>query len=273
MDTLEYHEAANITPLLTGQQYEKFRADIKQRGLQQPIVLYEGKILDGRNRYRACKAEGLLFETVQWENGGDPIEYVKSANLHRLHLKTSQRAMVAARIRKYHDKQAEKRMLAGKKQDPVENLPQGQGKARDQAGAVVKVSGRSVDSATRVLDMGVPELIEAVDRGDLAVSRAAEIAKLPKARQEECVKRGELGRRPPHTPGMRNGSWDRRTYGPVKHTTLAKIRANLEESQKLMDRPAREVLVLRVRECVKEALLHMDTIVANQKGTKTCSKS
>ena len=54
----------------------------------------------------------------------------------------------------------------------MENLPPCS-KARDAAGKEFGVSGKSVDHATRVLEKGVPELIEAVDEGRIAVSTAA----------------------------------------------------------------------------------------------------
>jgi len=76
--------------------------------------------------------------------------------------------MCAARAREIYERDAESRMKAGTKADPVENLPQG--KARDIAGKAFGVSGKSVDHAKRVLDKGIPELAKAVDEGRMAVS-------------------------------------------------------------------------------------------------------
>ena len=66
--------------------------------------------------------------------------------------------------------------LAGKKQDPSANLHQGNGKANEQAGAAVKVSGTSVAHASKVLKSGNEELVKAVDSGEVSVSKAAKIA-------------------------------------------------------------------------------------------------
>src|SRR5262249_5973869 len=87
----------NIFPLLEGEEFEELCNDIFRNGLLEPIILYEGKILDGRNRYRACLAADVepCFETYR---GTDPLSYVISRNLKRRHLTTSQRAMVGARI-------------------------------------------------------------------------------------------------------------------------------------------------------------------------------
>jgi ParB-like chromosome segregation protein Spo0J len=71
--------------------------DIMQNGLRQPIVLYQGQILDGRNRYQACELAGIEPDCTEYE-GDDPLGYVLSLNLHRRHLTASQRAALAAEI-------------------------------------------------------------------------------------------------------------------------------------------------------------------------------
>jgi hypothetical protein len=87
----ELHPAAALFPLMDvdGAEFGELVGDIRVHGLVQPIVRFEGKILDGRNRYRACQHVGVEPRYVEWD-GESPTAYVLSLNLHRRHLTDGQ---------------------------------------------------------------------------------------------------------------------------------------------------------------------------------------
>ena len=97
MSRFRPHPISEIFPAMEGAEFDALVEDIKTHGLQQKLVMYQGKILDGRNRWRACEALGIKPKWVDYE-GDDPLGHVLSLNLHRRHLDASQRAMVGARI-------------------------------------------------------------------------------------------------------------------------------------------------------------------------------
>jgi hypothetical protein len=100
--------------------------------------------------------------------------------------------MLGARLEGLFAEAAKARMLAGKPAaDPGENLRQGRApRASDEAAASVGVSGRSVQTAKRVLERGAPELVAAVDSGSIAVSAAATLADAPHEEQVRAVAGG-----------------------------------------------------------------------------------
>src|SRR4051812_1459658 len=59
LQTLEFHPLADLFPLLEGAEFEEVVEDVRAHGVREAIWLYEGKILEGRNRYRAAAAAGV----------------------------------------------------------------------------------------------------------------------------------------------------------------------------------------------------------------------
>ena len=94
---MDFHETANIFPMMSEHELSSLAEDIKQNGLQNAITLCEGKILDGRNRFEACRIAGVEPEYETFV-GDDPLKAVISLNLMRRHLDESQRAVIAARV-------------------------------------------------------------------------------------------------------------------------------------------------------------------------------
>ena len=47
--TYEFHPFANVFPLLDDDDLGTLTEDIRENGQREPVILYDGKILDGRN--------------------------------------------------------------------------------------------------------------------------------------------------------------------------------------------------------------------------------
>jgi len=228
MAALQFHEIADAFPLLQGAEFDQFKADIKENGVRQPIVMHEGKVLDGRNRYRAAQATGRKCPQVEWDGVGSPVAYVVSLNLRRRHMDESQRAMVAARLEKMFKEDAGKAKRAGNVKGGVHsgesrraetkspaNLPTTSVEAREEAAKLMNVSGRSVNSASRVLRNGCDELVKAVESGSIAVSKAERISSLPMEEQQDAIEDAtkQKQRRP---NGNRVLETDPQQFDPVK---------------------------------------------------------
>lgn len=98
--TGEVHPVADLFPMLADDELADLAADIKERGLLQPIVLdTQGRLLDGRNRYAACQLAGVEPRFTTYD-GDDPNGYALAVNAQRRDLTKSKRAMVAARVSK-----------------------------------------------------------------------------------------------------------------------------------------------------------------------------
>ena len=169
---MEYHEIANIFPMMTDAEFEQLKDDIVLNGQLDPVVLYEGKILDGRNRWKVCTELGLVINYDQYQ-GDNPLSFVISKNLHRRHLDASQRAMIATDVKPLLEVEARKRQgTRTDLPDFVEIIPESsKGRARDQAGSLFGVSGRYVATAEKIKRED-PELADKVRSGQISIPDA-----------------------------------------------------------------------------------------------------
>ena len=210
---LGVHPAAELFPLMKGPELGLLVEDIDEHGLREPIVMYQGLVLDGRNRLRACEIAGVEPRFVEWEGVGSPLAFVLSRNLHRRHLNEGQRAIIAARAKGMFEDEAAERKRASQfgseqrspavggaaDEKPRENTVTAnlQSPARTagaDAAALLNVSERSVATASRVLKSADEQVIAAVESGDVAVSDAAAVANRPKEEQRRALEATRQGR-------------------------------------------------------------------------------
>jgi protein gp37/ParB-like chromosome segregation protein Spo0J len=170
---MEFHPIAEVWPLFDAGRLAALAENIALFGLQHPIVTYEGKILDGRNRYLACKAGCVEPHYVAYE-GNDPIGYAISLNEQRRHMDIGQRALVAAKLSNLSNGRPAMEKTAG--QPAV---------SQAQAAERLSVSRDSVTNAAKVLRDGCEALVKSVETGRIPVTVAAKLANLTPIEQLE----------------------------------------------------------------------------------------
>lgn len=191
---MKIHRLAKYFPVLEGEEFDLLVEDIKKNGQQEPIVLYQGEILDGVNRFTACEKLGIVPITKEYK-GSDPLAYVISENIRRRHMDASQRAMLAQEMLPEFEKEATER-IAKSNQRGVEGRrsvgsqdPTDEHRARDDAALHFGVSGPTIQRAKRI-KREAPEKVDAIISGKTTVAavdkelRAKAEAARPKKKSE-----------------------------------------------------------------------------------------
>ena len=223
MTTYKDHPLANLLPLLTQPELRDLADDIRENGLLAPVTLFEGRILDGRNRYRACKLAGVEPKFREFK-GKDPLAFVLSANVHRRHLSESQRAMIAARVATMERGRPKSEAEAGSK------------KAVADAARELDVSPASVKRAKRVLREAPAAEVEAVERGEKTVNQVVvEIKKKKRAADELLDKTGHP------VPANVIPDWRHAEEFQPLLTDISRVKAAVEKGLDGQDMAFREV--------------------------------
>jgi hypothetical protein len=159
-------------------------AVIAEHGQRLPIATFQGQIIDGRNRYRACTELGIEPQFEEWDGQGSLVAFVASLNLNRRHLTASQRAAVGADMLPMLEEEAKERQRAAggdRKSGAAKSLvpkmeqpippPKRAPSSVETAGKIVGVGKQYVSDAKK-LKASSPELAEKVKAGELSLSQA-----------------------------------------------------------------------------------------------------
>lgn len=182
------HPVAEFFPMMSPEEYEGLKEDIKANGQQEPVCYWRNELIDGRNRLQACQELGIKVEWWELSHDADPIPFIFSKNLHRRHLSTGQRAMLAAKLANLSHGSNQHKSLgkSGKEETPI-------GVSIETAAKHASVSPQSVTRARQVIADGSKAVRTAVDQGKLKVSTAAELATsgATKPEQTQAIKGGK----------------------------------------------------------------------------------
>jgi DNA modification methylase/ParB-like chromosome segregation protein Spo0J len=194
---LPVHEACNIFPMMAPDEFAGLVADIRANGQREPIWLYRGEVIDGRNRLKACAEIGIEPQFREWDGDGSLVEFVVSLNLHRRHLSSGQRAACGSEIEERLAVEAKERQRAAggdhkssearpkrPAKSVVARIPQPiSDKARDQAARLIGSNSRYIQDA-KAVKKAAPDLHEKVKAGKMTLPRAKREVKKAEKRAE-----------------------------------------------------------------------------------------
>lgn len=198
---MKHHPIADVWPMMDEGKLQELADDIRKNGQLVPVWLYEGKILDGRNRWAACKIAGVEPRTKEY-TGDEPTAFAVAMNDRRRHMNKGALAAVAAELEPFFasDAARRKKETEGRpKKDaekPVAKLPpvSTPPKARAEAAKSVGVGERYVQDAKKV-KQEAPEVFERLKAGRITLQDAKrEVAKKPTDdwRQDERDRQSEV---------------------------------------------------------------------------------
>lgn len=163
---------------------------IEQLGQQNPIVIHDGKVLDGRLRIKSgirLNIPVLAVRVSQADLAGlSPEQWI----LHRNRTATDGRrmsdvefALIVAAV--YGDDAIQQALLRKKGGVPVDDTSRGQ--AHEHLSRVFTLSANLMKQALKLSKSGDTELIDMVKHKQLSFSKAEQILKLPQAQRKAAM--------------------------------------------------------------------------------------
>ena len=174
MKNNDNHPAADLFPPMDGISFISLVKDIQKHGQQEPIYTYKGKILDGRNRLKACKELDIepLFQELDPDESPDPYSLVMSLNYHRRHLTPVQSGQA---LRAFLEAKGGKKQ-PGKRTDLSSDdaTPPSLGQVAKELG-IPRQTAQDHIKAAKDYEASAPELKEKVDQGEITAEQARKV--------------------------------------------------------------------------------------------------
>ena len=175
------HALSAAYPAMSAEDFQALKDSIENIGVQNPITLFEGQVIDGWHRYTAAVELGIECPVVELDDV-DPREFVRAVNDARRHMTQAARALAITTVYAWFpaDGSAQMGGDAGTAPPPKSNAELAQ---------IAGVSVRSIQQAKVVQTKGAPAVVEAVKRGEIGNEKAAAIANLPQDQQAAALKK------------------------------------------------------------------------------------
>lgn len=175
----QQHPLSAAFPAIGADDFQALKDSIENIGVQNPITLFEGLVIDGWHRYTAANDLGMDCPSKELDAWIDPRDFVLAQNKARRHVTQAQLAMATTAVYAWR--------AVGSNQHAnrvgTECPPKSNAELADAAG----VSEKTIKQAKAVQTKAAPEVVEAVKRGEIGLPKAAAIAKLPKEEQAAAI--------------------------------------------------------------------------------------
>ena len=161
--SFQQHPLSAAWPAMSDSDFQALQDSIMNIGVQMPIVIFEGQVIDGWNRYRAATALGMDCPATPFDESIDPVEFVKAMNDARRHITGSQRAIAIVAIHGWRP--------VGRPQNNVEATST---LTQEAMAAAAGVSKKTIQQAQVAQKAG---LADKVKSGEMTVEQASNVAK------------------------------------------------------------------------------------------------
>jgi hypothetical protein len=192
-----------LIPPLAPEEYAQLESNLKAEGCRDPLVTWEGTIIDGHNRFEICTVNGIAFEKInkRFADRSEVIEWIIRNQFGRRNLDNYQRTKLALRLEDAIAARAKANQSKFTGNQHV-GVPQKSAEVhietREEIAKLAGVSRDTVDKVKQIERKAAPEVKQALAKGEISINKAHLTVKTPKQADDEpeAVVVDEVGTRP-----------------------------------------------------------------------------
>ena len=178
-ETYVQHPLSAAFPRMTPEEFQELKDSIEVLGVQNPITLHDGMVIDGWHRYSAARELDLPCPVVELAQDIDPRDFVMAQNKARRHVTKAQLAMATTAVYQWKPHGGDRRSESTHIECAL--------KSTSAMAEIAGVHRNTIVQAQTVTARAAPAVVEAVNRGELGLPKAAAIAKVPREQQAQAI--------------------------------------------------------------------------------------
>lgn len=192
----------NLLPSLDAETYTALEKDIVSNGVLDPIIIWNGYIADGHNRYEICKAhhiEEVQVKPLNKATKSDVMQWMVDHQFSKRNLKRSERVRLLAKVEVQIEREAKERQRQYHGNQYQSAVPSNLTEVQKPEGETAEImatkagfkSKNTWKDAKLVVEKGTPEQIKRMDEGGHGngiSTIAREIRDGVKEGERKCIK-------------------------------------------------------------------------------------
>ena len=185
-----------LIPALTVEEFKQLEANILSEGIRDPLVVWNGYLVDGHNRYTIANQHGLEYKTVnkEFKDGNAVKEWMILNQFGRRNLSNYQRSVLALQLEDvFKDKAKENLSKAGSSYSPKEGsqisvkVP-AKVDTQKEIAKVANVSHDTIAKVKRIEAVASPEVKAQLSTGEMSINQAYQEIKKEEKKEERIQK-------------------------------------------------------------------------------------
>lgn len=185
-------ELESLIPPLSNEEFKQLERNILEEGIREPLITWNGILIDGHNRYRIAQEHDINYETLEkeFENINRVKEWMIHNQFGRRNLSNYQRSVLALHLDSVFKERAKEKMKLseGKGIQKSEDLKEPEFIVMKEIGKVANVSHDTIAKVKKIEATATPEVKARLNTGTMSINEAYKEIK----KEEIELKRKEI---------------------------------------------------------------------------------
>jgi len=167
-------EFKKLIPALTPEEFKQLEQNCLDEGIREKIIVWDGFIIDGHNRYEIATKWGLDYQTEskRFKNESEVREWMILNQFGRRNLSNYQRSVLALQLEEVFSTKAKEKQVRKPESVKQKSAEQNPIETRKELAKVANVSHDTIAKVKKIEAVATPEVKAQLSTGEISINQA-----------------------------------------------------------------------------------------------------